>query len=165
MKWQKSQSSQRVRQFFILKILCCAYRLHAAERKIDVKVRNIGQQKCYNDLRKRRRSLAWHEQRASRLKNFALVSARRALPGGIIPASVSERLCLPEMRLYGIFPSSRTERVPVPFLPASDVRHGWDGHAPHTSAVDGLVLGDLSLCHGQTRHFRCSAESHAGHLL
>ena len=31
----------------------CAYRLHAAERKIDVKVRNIGQQKCYNDLRNR----------------------------------------------------------------------------------------------------------------
>lgn len=30
-----------------------AYQLYAAERKIDTKVRNIGQQKCYNDLRKR----------------------------------------------------------------------------------------------------------------
>ena len=59
----------------------CAYRLHAAERKTDEKVRNIGQQKCYNDLRKRRRSLAWHEQRASRLKNFALVSARKRAAG------------------------------------------------------------------------------------
>ena len=59
----------------------CAYRLHAAERKIDTKVRNIGQQKCYNDLRKRRRSLAWHEQRASRLKNFVLVSARKKSAG------------------------------------------------------------------------------------
>ena len=59
----------------------CAYRLHAAERKIDTKVRNIRQQKCYNDLRKRRRSLAWHEQRASRLKNFALVSARKRAAG------------------------------------------------------------------------------------
>ena len=39
-------------------ILNCAYRLHAAERKIDAKVRNIGQQKCYNDLRKRRGH--WH---------------------------------------------------------------------------------------------------------
>ena len=61
--------------------------------------------------------------------------------------------------------SCRPEHVPVPRLPASDVRHGWDGHAPHTSAVDGLVLGDLSVCHGQTRHFRCSAEPHAEHLL
>lgn len=59
----------------------CAYRLHAAERKIDTKVRNIGQQKCYNDLRKRRRSLAWHEQRASRLRNFVLVSARKKSAG------------------------------------------------------------------------------------
>ena len=33
------------------------------------------------------------------------------------------------------------------------------------SAADVLVLGDLSVCHGQTRHFRCSAESHAEHLL
>ena len=30
-----------------------AYQLYAAEQKIDTKVRNIGQQKCYNDLRKR----------------------------------------------------------------------------------------------------------------
>ena len=64
-----------------LYILFCAYRLHAAERKIDTKVRNIGQQKCYNDLRKGRRSLVWHEQRASRLKNFALVSARKRAAG------------------------------------------------------------------------------------
>ena len=35
----------------IINIIKCAYRLQAAERKIDVKVRNIGQQKCYNDLR------------------------------------------------------------------------------------------------------------------
>ena len=33
------------------------------------------------------------------------------------------------------------------------------------SAADGLVLGDLSLCHGQTRHFCRSAEPHAEHLL
>ena len=59
----------------------CAYRLYAVERKIDTKVRNIGQQKCYNDLRKRRRSLAWHTQRASRLKNFVLVSARKRAAG------------------------------------------------------------------------------------
>ena len=85
--------------------------------------------------------------------------------GGIIPVSVSERFCLPKMRLYGILPGSRAEHVPVPRLPASNVRHGCDGHAPPTSAVDGLVLGDLSVCHRQTRHFRCSAESHAGHLL
>ena len=45
------------------------------------------------------------------------------LPGGIIPASVSKRLCLPEMRLYGILPSSRAEHVPVPRLSASNVRH------------------------------------------
>ena len=63
------------------KIPKCAYRLNAAERRIDVKVRNIGQRKCYNDLRKRRRSLAWHEQRASRLKNFAPDSARK-MPAG-----------------------------------------------------------------------------------
>ena len=64
-----------------INIFLCAYRLYAVERKIDTKVRNIGQQKCYNDLRKRRRSLAWHEQRASRLKNFALVSARKRAAG------------------------------------------------------------------------------------
>ena len=63
------------------RIIICAYRLYAVERKIDTKVRNIGQQKCYNDLRKRRRSLAWHEQRASRLKNFALASARKRAAG------------------------------------------------------------------------------------
>ena len=34
-----------------------------------------------NDLRKRRRSLAWHTQRASHLKNFALVSARKRSAG------------------------------------------------------------------------------------
>ena len=66
---------------FYFDIYECAYRLYAVERKIDTKVRNIGQQKCYNDLRKRRRSLAWHEQRASRLKNFALVSARKRAAG------------------------------------------------------------------------------------
>lgn len=69
------------------------------------------------------------------------------------------------MRLYGILPSSRTEHVPVPRLPASNVRHGRDGHAPHASAADRLVLGDLSLCHGQTRHFCRPAESYAEHLL
>ena len=83
----------------------------------------------------------------------------RHLPGGIIPASVSERLRLPEMRLYGILPGSWTEHVPVPRLPASDLHHGRDSHAPHASAVDGLVLGDLSLCHGQTRHFCRSADT------
>ena len=90
---------------------------------------------------------------------------RRCLPGGIIPASVSKRLRLPEMWVYGILPSSRTEHVPVPRLSASNVRHGRDGHAPHAPAADGLVLDDLSLCHGQTRHFCRSAEPHAEHLL
>ena len=33
------------------------------------------------------------------------------------------------------------------------------------SAADGLVLGDLSVCHGQTRHFCRSAELYAEHLL
>ena len=87
------------------------------------------------------------------------------LPGGIIPASVSERLRLPEMWVYGILPGSRAKHVPVPRLPASNVRHGRDGHAPHASAADRLVLGDLSLCHGQTRHFCRPAESYAEHLL
>ena len=90
---------------------------------------------------------------------------RECLPGGIISASVSKRLRLHEMRLYGILPGSRAKCVPVPRLPASDFHHGWDGHAPHASAADRLVLGDLSLCHGQTRHFCCSAEPHAEHLL
>ena len=45
------------------------------------KVRNIRQQKCYNDLRKRRRSLAWHEQRASHLGSFAPDSARKTSAG------------------------------------------------------------------------------------
>ena len=62
-------------------IVFCAYRLYAAERKIDVKVRNIGQQKCYNDLRKHRRSLAWHTQRASHLGSFAPASAQRRPAG------------------------------------------------------------------------------------
>ena len=69
------------------------------------------------------------------------------------------------MRLYGILPGSRTEHVPVPRLSASNVRHGRDGHAPHAPAADGLILGDLPLCHGQTRHFCRPAESYAGHLL
>ena len=34
-----------------------------------------------------------------------------------------------------------------------------------TYAVDGLVLGDLSVCHRQTRHFCRPAEPHAEHLL
>ena len=33
------------------------------------------------------------------------------------------------------------------------------------SAADVLVLGDLSVCHGQTRHFCRSAEPYAEHLL
>ena len=45
------------------------------------KVRNIRQQKCYNDLRKRRRSLAWHEQRASHLGSFAPDSAQKRPAG------------------------------------------------------------------------------------
>ena len=36
---------------------------------------------AFNDLRKGRRSLVWHEQRASHLKNFALVSARKKSAG------------------------------------------------------------------------------------
>ena len=58
-----------------------AYRLHAAGHKIDVRVRSIGHKMCYNDLRKRRRSLAWHEQRASRFRNFAPGSAPRTPAG------------------------------------------------------------------------------------
>ena len=93
------------------------------------------------------------------------IQHRRGLPGRIIPASVSKRRRLPEMRLYGILPGSWTEHVPVPRLPASDLHHGRDSHAPHASAADGLVLGDLPLCHGQTRHFCRPAEPHAEHLL
>ena len=78
---QKKEQMRTNMLFFLLRNIQCAYRLYAVERKIDTKVRNIGQQKCYNDLRKRRRSLAWHEQRASRLKNFALVSARKRAAG------------------------------------------------------------------------------------
>ena len=33
------------------------------------------------------------------------------------------------------------------------------------SAADRLVLGDLSVCHGQTRHFCRPAELYAEHLL
>ena len=69
------------------------------------------------------------------------------------------------MWVYGILPGLWTEHVPVPRLPASNVRHGRDGHASHAPAADGLVLGDLPLCHGQTRHFCRPAESYAGHLL
>ena len=76
-----SRRDEKETEFFNKRNYHCAYRLYAVERKIDTKVRNIGQQKCYNDLRKRRRSLAWHEQRASRLKNFALVSARKRAAG------------------------------------------------------------------------------------
>ena len=90
---------------------------------------------------------------------------RECLPGGIIPASVSEWLRLPKVRLYGILPCSQPEHVPVPCLSTPDLCHGRDGHASHTSAVDGLVLGDLSLCHGQTRHFHRPAEPHTEHLL
>ena len=59
----------------------CAYRLYAVERKIDVKVQNIGQQKCYNDLRKRRRSLTWRMQRRSRFRSFAPDSVRKTPAG------------------------------------------------------------------------------------
>ena len=69
------------------------------------------------------------------------------------------------MWVYGILPGSRAKHVPVPRLPTSNVRHGRDGHAPHASAADRLVLGDLSVCHGQTRHFCRPAESYAEHLL
>ena len=47
-----------------------------------------------------------------------------ACRAGIIPASLSERFCLPEMRLYGILPGSRAKHVPVPRLSASDLHHG-----------------------------------------
>ena len=50
----------------------------------------------------------------------------------------------------------------MPRLPASNVRHSRDGHASHAPAADRLVLGNLSLCHGQTQHFRRPAEPHAG---
>ena len=59
----------------------CAYRLNAAGHKIDARVRSIGQLMCYNDLRKRWRSLAWQEQSASRFRNFVLVSAQRTPAG------------------------------------------------------------------------------------
>ena len=36
---------------------------------------------------------------------------------------------------------------------------------PTNTLFIGLILGGLSLCHGQTRHFCRPAESHAGHLL
>jgi len=89
----------------------------------------------------------------------------RELPGGIIPASVSKRLRLPEMRLYGILPGSREKHVPVPRLPTPDLRHRRNRYAPHAPAADRLVLGDLSVCHGQTRHFCRPAEPYAEHLL
>ena len=64
-----------------------------------------------------------------------------------------------------LLPGSRTEHVPVPRLPAPDLRHRWNRYAPHAPAADGLVLDDLSLCHVQTRHFCRSAESYVEHLL
>ena len=71
--WMEQHTKEEIKQ--------CAYRLHAAGHKIDARVRSIGQLMCYNDLRKIRRSLAWHEQRASRLKNFAPSSARKRPAG------------------------------------------------------------------------------------
>ena len=78
----------------------------------------------------------------------------------------AEKITFQEFRArFSTEESCRAECVTVPRLPASNVRHGWDGHALHAPAADRLVLGDLSLCHGQTRHFRRSAEPHAEHLL
>lgn len=42
---------------------------------------------------------------------------------------------------------SQPERLPVPFLPSPDLRHCRNDDAPHPSALDRLVLGDLSLRH------------------
>ena len=80
------------------------------------------------------------------------VRHRRRLSGRTVPTLVSKRLRLPEMQLYGILPGSRAERIPVQSLPASNVRHGQEGHAPHASAADSLVLSDRSLFRGQTQN-------------
>ena len=50
-------------------------------------------------------------------------------------------------------------------LQAPDLRDGWNRHASHPSAVDHMVLGDLSFCNGQARCFCGSAEPHFGNLL
>ena len=126
----------------------CAYRLHAAERKIDTKVRNIRQQKCYNDLRKGRRSLAWHKQRASRFRNFALVSAPKTPAGrnyfgfGFQTASFARNAAVRNITQFANGTRSR------PRLPASNVRHRRNRYALYASAADRLVLGDLSVRHG-----------------
>ena len=64
----------------------CAYRLNAADYKILFKKSAVLDSRnatmiSENDLRKRGRSLAWHEQRASRLKNFAPDSAAKTPAG------------------------------------------------------------------------------------
>ena len=47
----------------------------------------------------------------------------------------------------GVLPHQGSEHLPVPLLPPSDLRHCRNGHAPHPSSPDCLVLGHLDRGH------------------
>jgi len=46
----------------------------------------------------------------------------------------------------GNIPHSHPQYMSVLELPLPDLCHGRNGHAPHTSAPDGMVLGNVSVC-------------------
>ena len=109
--------------------------------------------------------MAWHTQRRSRFRNFAPDSARKRAAGrnysgfGFQTASSARNAAVRNTTRFA------GETRPVPRLPTPDLRHRRNRYAPHAPAADRLVLGDLSVCHGQTRHFCRPAESYAEHLL
>ena len=70
---------------------------------------------------------------------------RGCLQSGIVPTSLSKWVRMPQVRLRGILSHSRSQHLPVPFLPAPDLCYRRNGHAPYTSSFDPLVLGNLSV--------------------
>ncbi len=121
-----------------------AYRLKSAKYKIGEESVFIGQAVWYNGLIKDRGHAPWQSRRQLRLRSFwyAMRPTKRA--GRSYSGSGSRMdLSAPNVSAGNI----------TPFVPAIPVNAGTaaacdgrNGHAPYTSASDGMVLGNVSVC-------------------
>ena len=133
-------------------ISLCAYRLASANHKIYGKSQEWYAQ--YGNIEAAQRSNTPNKGAFShgscRENHICRISQsfcnRSRLQRISVPNTFPRGLCLPEMRMHGILPHPNQTHLSVQKLPETNLCDRWYSHAPHTSAADRLVLGDLPLC-------------------
>ena len=130
----------------------CAYRLASANHKIYGKSQEWYAQ--YGNIEAAQRSntpnkgaFSHGSCRKNHIRRISQSFCNRSRLQRIsVPNTFPRGLCLPEMRMHGILPHPNQTHLSVQKLPETNLCDRWYSHAPHTSAADRLVLGDLPLC-------------------